>query len=249
MSAPAPLLEARGVGKSFPAQDGTGAVAVLRDVTLAVAPGELVAVVGPSGSGKSTLLYCLAGLEPLTTGSVSVLGTPLAGLRPRALAALRRDHLGFVFQSYNLITSLDAWENVALPARLARGRVATAVVDDALRRVGLADRARYKPAALSGGQQQRVAIARVLASGPDLVFADEPTGALDTARGAEVLALLREVVDQHRSVVMVTHDLEAAARADRVLVLRDGRLHAELVHPTVAEVLAAVTRAEQPGPA
>ncbi|WP_436536266.1 ABC transporter ATP-binding protein [Actinoplanes sp. HUAS TT8] len=205
---------------------------MLQDVSLSVAAGEFVAVVGPSGSGKSTLLYCLSGLETVTSGHVSILGGPPA--------EQRRRHVGFVFQSYNLITSLTVRENVALPARLAKRPVDAAAVDAALAAVGLADRGGYRPAQLSGGQQQRVAIARVLALRPDVVFADEPTGALDTESGARVLDLLGAAVRDGRSVIMVTHDLEAAARADRVLVLRDGRLHRELVRPSVEDVFQAV---------
>ena len=244
--APSHLLRAHGLTKSFPARDGLPDVTVLRDVDLAVAPGELVAIVGPSGSGKSTLLYCLAGLEPISAGSVVMLGQRVEALGRRALAALRRDHVGFVFQSYNLITSLSARDNVALPARLAKRAVSEQAVDAALARVGLSERAGYKPAALSGGQQQRVAIARVLAMQPDVVFADEPTGALDTAAGGQVLDLLRQAATGARSVVMVTHDLEAAARADRVLVLRDGVIHRELVGCTSAQILDALTAAATP---
>ena len=235
-----PLVEADDVGKSFPGTDGAADTPVLRGVSLSVHHGELVAVVGPSGSGKSTLLYCLSGLEPTTSGSVSIAGTTLGSLSRSRLARLRRDHVGFVFQSYNLIASLTARENVALPARLARRGVSSAEVDAALARVGLSERAGYRPAALSGGQQQRVAIARVLAARPDVVFADEPTGALDTAAGAEVLSLLRLAAQEGSAVVMVTHDLAAAARADRVLVLRDGSLAAELIRPDVDQVFAAV---------
>ncbi|MET0695364.1 MAG: ATP-binding cassette domain-containing protein, partial [Propionibacteriaceae bacterium] len=159
------------------------------------------------------------------------------------LAVVRRNQVGLVYQSYNLIASLRARDNVALPARLAKRRVSDAAVEAALARVGLAERSGYKPAALSGGQQQRVAIARVLAMQPDIVFADEPTGALDTAAGDTVLQLLREAATEDRSVVMVTHDLEAAARADRVLVLRDGVIHTELVAPTSAQILDAMTAA------
>ncbi|XVU26668.1 ABC transporter ATP-binding protein [Actinoplanes sp. CA-054009] len=213
---------------------------VLRGVSLSVAPGEFLAVVGPSGSGKSTLLYCMSGLEPATSGRVRILGHELGGMRRGALAALRRDHVGFVFQSYNLIPSLTARENVALPARLARRKISAADVDRALDDVGLSERAAYRPAKLSGGQQQRVAIARVLAVRPDVVFADEPTGALDTSSGAQVLDLLAKVPAEGRSVVMVTHDLSAAARADRVVVLRDGLVHRELRQPSAAEVFAAL---------
>jgi putative ABC transport system ATP-binding protein len=237
------LIEVRDLTKSFPGGRGGGPVPVLRGITLTVGRGELVAVVGPSGSGKSTLLYCLSGLEPATSGSVRLLDQDVAGLRRGALAKLRRDHVGFVFQAYNLIPSLTARENVALPARLAKRDIAAAEVDRALAQVGLSERAGYKPAALSGGQQQRVAIARVLAVQPDVVFADEPTGALDTEAGDQVLTLLREVAAGPRSVVMVTHDVQAAARADRVLVLRDGRVHSELAHPGADEVFAAIAHA------
>ncbi|TQS45461.1 ABC transporter ATP-binding protein [Cryptosporangium phraense] len=227
--------------KSFPAADGRDATPVLRGISLSIRPGEFVSIVGPSGSGKSTLLYCLSGLEPITSGEVVLAGTPVSSLRRTALARLRRDHVGFVFQSYNLIPSLSAWDNVALPGRLAGRRISDDEVDAALARVGLAERARHKPSALSGGQQQRVAVARVLAARPDIVFADEPTGALDTAAGEQVLGLLREAADGDRSVVLVTHDLQAAARGDRVLVLRDGVIHRELVKPSAEQVFEAVT--------
>ncbi|MBT1545108.1 ABC transporter ATP-binding protein [Curtobacterium flaccumfaciens pv. flaccumfaciens] len=217
-------------------------VTVLDDVTLTIPRGEFVTVVGPSGSGKSTLLQCLSGLDSPTSGSVRVDGTDLSTLRGDALARFRRDHLGFVFQSYNLIPALTAFDNVALPLRLASGSVDRAVVRQALAAVGLSEVARRRPGQLSGGQQQRVAIARTVVTAPDVVFADEPTGALDSESGARVLDLLQSAATGSRSVVMVTHDLEAAARGDRVLVLRDGRLHRELVSPTVDDVLEAVSR-------
>lgn len=240
-----PALEARHVTKTFPGADRRAApVNVLDDVSLTVARGELLAIVGPSGSGKSTLLYCLSGLEPCTAGTVNVLGRDLGQLGRAAMARLRRDHVGFVFQAFNLIPSLSARDNVALPARLARRRAGRSEIDKALTDVGLADRARHRPGELSGGQQQRVAIARVLAMRTDLVFADEPTGSLDTATGAEVLGLLRTAASGQRAVVMVTHDLEAAAMADRVLVLRDGAIHAELRHPTPERVLEAIALAK-----
>lgn len=239
-----PLIHATNLHKSFP---GTGRgeppVPVLRGISLDVRPGEMVSIVGPSGSGKSTLLYCLSGLEPYDSGSVILAGRELAGLRRGALASLRRRHVGFVFQSFNLIPSLTARENIALPARLARQRVQPTDVDRALADVGLSDRARHRPGQLSGGQQQRIAIARVLALRPEIVFADEPTGSLDTATGADVLHLLRASAQEGRSVVMVTHDLEAAALADRVLVLRDGSIHGELRRPTPEQVLEAVATA------
>ena len=237
-----PLIHTTNLHKTF---SGTGKkeprVPVLRGISLAVHRGEMVSIVGPSGSGKSTLLYCLSGLEPYDSGNVRLAGRELAALRRGALAALRRRHVGFVFQSFNLIPSLTARENIALPARLARQRVERTDVDRALADVGLAEREAHRPGQLSGGQQQRVAIARVLALRPDIVFADEPTGSLDTATGAEVLRLLRASAGDGRSVVMVTHDLEAAALADRVLVLRDGTIHDELRRPTPEQVLEAIT--------
>ncbi|WP_305783126.1 ABC transporter ATP-binding protein [Symbioplanes lichenis] len=237
---PDPLIDVAGLTKCFPAAGGGDPVPVLRGIDLAVPPGEFLAVVGPSGSGKSTLLYCMSGLEPATTGTVRVLGRSLGELSRGALATLRRDHVGFVFQSYNLIPALTARENVALPARLARRGIDASRVDHALAEVGLRERAGFRPAALSGGQQQRVAIARVLALQPDVVFADEPTGALDTGAGSQVLDLLTGVAGAGRSVIMVTHDLRAAARADRVVVLRDGLVHRELVRPRAEEIAEAV---------
>jgi putative ABC transport system ATP-binding protein len=248
-----PLLVADQLTKHHPAADGRSTTA-LHDVSLAVEPGELVTVVGPSGSGKSTLLQCLAGLDSPTGGRVVLAGVDLASLRGDALAAFRREHLGVVFQSYNLIPSLTAAEAVALPLRLARRRGGArdrrgrdrgdrARVRAALDAVGLSDLADRRPSQLSGGQQQRVAIARTLVTEPDVVFADEPTGALDTESGRAVLELLRGAAAGDRSVVMVTHDLEAAALGDRVLVLRDGRLHRELRGATPAGVLAAVADA------
>lgn len=216
---------------------------VLRNISLTVRAGEMVSIVGPSGSGKSTLLYCLSGLEPCSSGTVSILGQDIETLRRGALAALRRDHIGFVFQEYNLIPSLNARENVALPARLSRKHVTRRDINSALIAVGLEDRARHRPNELSGGQQQRVAIARVLAMHPDIVFADEPTGSLDTVSGSKILRLLRDAAFGSRSVVLVTHDLEAAALADRVLVLRDGEIHRELAAPTPDQVFDAVSTA------
>lgn len=241
-----PLIRARDLIKSFPAAAGTKGppVPVLRGVSLEVHPGEMVSIVGPSGSGKSTLLYCLSGLESYDSGSVELAGRELGRLGRGALATLRRDHVGFVFQSYNLIPSLTARENIALPARLARRRVKGPDIDRALVDVGLGDRGGHRPGQLSGGQQQRVAIARVLAMRPDIVFADEPTGSLDTATGADVLRLLREAAGNGRSVIVVTHDLEAAALADRVLVLRDGLIHQELRGATPDQVFDAMAHAK-----
>lgn len=240
-----PLICAEDLRKTFP---GPGRkdqrVPVLRGISLDVRPGEMVGIVGPSGSGKSTLLYCLSGLEPADSGTLTLANHEIDSLSRAALAALRRRRIGFVFQSYNLIPSLTARENVALPARLARRRVGRAEVDEALRAVGLEDRGGHRPGQLSGRQQQRVAIARVLATRPDIVFADEPTGSLDTATGADVLRLLRAAAGDGRSVVVVTHDLEAVALADRVLVLRDGLIHSELLRPDPGQVLQAMTLAK-----
>jgi putative ABC transport system ATP-binding protein len=239
-----PLIHAQNLHKTFPSAGAKEPrVPVLRGVTLDVRPGEMVSIVGPSGSGKSTLLYCLSGLEPADSGGVQLAGRELGTLGRGALATLRRKHVGFVFQSYNLIPSLTARENIALPVRLARRRVNRAGIDRALADVGLADRGGHRPGQLSGGQQQRVAVARVLAMRPDIVFADEPTGSLDTATGSDVLRLLRAAAGDGRSVVVVTHDLEAAALADRVLVLRDGLIHSELRRPSSEQVLEAITLA------
>ena len=240
------LLEADDLTKSFPGREGAELVPVLRGISLSVGPDELVAVVGPSGSGKSTLLYCLSGLEVPTSGRVVVAGTDLASLRGTRAARFRREHIGFVFQSYNLLPALSVRENVGLPARLAGHPVSRAAVDDALELVGLAGLGSVSPSTLSGGQQQRVAIARVLLAEPPVVFADEPTGALDAVSGDLVLDELRNLARRGRTVVMVTHDLEAATRADRVLVLRDGALHAELVAPTAQDVFDAVAAAAVP---
>jgi putative ABC transport system ATP-binding protein len=202
-----------------------GDVPALRGVTHAFPRGSFTAVMGPSGSGKSTLLQVSAGLDKPTRGRVIVGGTELGRLGQTDLTKLRRTSMGFVFQSYNLLGALTAFDNVALPLRLAGVRVERAAVRDALARVGLTDQARRRPAELSGGQQQRVAVARALLTRPAVLFADEPTGALDRQTGRQVLELLREVVDQHgQTVVMVTHDPLAASYADGVVFLDDGRI-------------------------
>ncbi|MEU1315331.1 ABC transporter ATP-binding protein [Streptomyces tibetensis] len=206
-----------------------GSLTALDGVSLAFPAGTFTAVMGPSGSGKSTLLQCAAGLDRPTSGSVAVAGTELTGLSERRLTLLRRERVGFVFQAFNLLPSLTAEQNVALPLRLAGRRVPASRVRQALGQVGLADRARHRPAELSGGQQQRVALARALITRPDVLFGDEPTGTLDTRTGREVLGLLRDMVDREgQTVVMVTHDPVAAAYADRVIFLVDGRLSGEL---------------------
>ncbi|WP_328481380.1 ABC transporter ATP-binding protein [Streptomyces sp. NBC_00377] len=207
---------------------GTG-VTALRDVTIGLPRGSFTAVMGPSGSGKSTLLQCAAGLDRPTSGSVRIGGTELTGMSERRLTLLRRERIGFVFQAFNLLPALTAEQNVALPLRLAGRRPPRARVRDALRQVGLADRAGHRPAELSGGQQQRIALARAVITRPDVLFADEPTGALDSRTGREVLTLLRSMADASgQTVVMVTHDPLAASYADRVIFLVDGRVHGEL---------------------
>ncbi|MGO4299075.1 ABC transporter ATP-binding protein [Leifsonia sp. RAF41] len=233
------LIEATGVSKSVRDADG-GPRSILQDVSLTVAEGEMVSIVGPSGSGKSTLLYCLSGLEAPTAGSVKLQGTNLAALTARQMAVTRRDRIGFVFQAYNLIPSLSVYENVALPVRLARQRPDRVRILSALDRVGLSGFENRLPSTLSGGQQQRVAIARAVAGSPSVVFADEPTGALDSAAGAAVLDLLRELASDRAAVVMVTHDVDAAARADAAFVLRDGRIVERLRDPSPAAVFSAL---------
>ena len=222
-----------------------GAVYALDEVSLSFPRGSFTAVMGPSGSGKSTLLQCAAGLDRPTSGSVTVGGTELTGLGERRLTLLRRERVGFVFQSFNLLPALTAEQNVALPLRLAGRRVPRARTREALAQVGLGDRARHRPAELSGGQQQRVALARALITRPDVLFADEPTGALDSRTGHEVLTLLRAMVDREgQTVVMVTHDPVAASRADRVVFLVDGRLHGELTGAGADAVAARMTGLE-----
>jgi putative ABC transport system ATP-binding protein len=221
---------------------GDGIVRALDGVTIGFERGTFTAVMGPSGSGKSTLLQSAAGLDRPTSGRVRLGEVELSALGEKALARLRRERLGFVFQSFNLLGALTAAQNVALPSRLAGRRLRRDQVTAALAAVGLADRAGHRPAQLSGGQQQRVAIARALVGEPELLFADEPTGALDLRAGREVLALLRDTVDRGgRTLVMVTHDPSAAAYADRVVFMADGRLAGELTAPTAERIAERMT--------
>jgi putative ABC transport system ATP-binding protein len=223
-------------------------VTALDGVTLAFGRGTFTAVMGPSGSGKSTLLQCAAGLDRPTSGRVHLAGEDLATLSETKLTVLRRDRIGFVFQSFNLMPSLTADLNVALPLRLAGRRPGRRQVREALGAVGLADRGRHRPAELSGGQQQRVAIARALITRPEVLFADEPTGALDSTTGREVLTLLRRLVDADgQSIVMVTHDPVAASYADRVVFLADGRVADELIGPDPQTVASRMTGLEVGG--
>jgi len=217
--------------------NGDSVVHALSGVDAAFTRGTFTAVMGPSGSGKTTLLQCAAGLERPTSGSVMLAGADATRLSETGLTLLRRDRVGFVFQNFNLVPALTAAENVALPLRLAGRRPTRGDVQDALASVGLAGRARHKPGELSGGQQQRVAIARALICRPQVLFADEPTGALDVATGREVLQHLRRLVDREgQTIVMVTHDPMAAAFSDRVLFLVDGRLVEELRRPEVSTI-------------
>ncbi|MEV4325305.1 ABC transporter ATP-binding protein [Microbispora rosea] len=213
-------------------------VTALDDVTIGFGAGTFTAVMGPSGSGKSTLLQCAAGLDRPSAGQVVVAGRDLAALGDRKLTLLRRDRIGFVFQSFNLLPSLTAEQNIGLPLRLAGRRPDRELVRQSLAAVGLAERAGHRPAEMSGGQQQRVSIARALVTRPAVLFADEPTGALDANTSRDVLHLLRTLVDrQAQTIVMVTHDAVAASYADRVVFLADGRVFGELHEPT-AELVA-----------
>jgi putative ABC transport system ATP-binding protein len=219
--------------------EGEAAVDALRGVSLDVPAGQFTAIMGPSGSGKSTLMHLLAGLDRPTSGNVYVGPQDITRMSDKALTKLRRQHIGFVFQSFNLLPTLSAEENVLLPLTIAGRKVPRETIDTLLERVGLSERRRHRPSELSGGQQQRVAIARALISEPTVLFADEPTGNLDSNAGAMVLDLLREAVDvDGQTTAMVTHDPLAAARADRVLFLADGRIVSDLAQPTEADVLA-----------
>ncbi|WP_329088587.1 ABC transporter ATP-binding protein [Streptosporangium sp. NBC_01469] len=222
---------------------GQGAVAALREVSAGIPRGSFTAVMGPSGSGKSTFLHCAAGLDVPSSGSVRLGGTELAGMNETALTELRRQRVGFVFQAFNLVSALTVIENITLPLRLAGAKVDRAWLNEVVSRVGLEGRTSHRPAQLSGGQQQRVAIARALVTRPEVVFGDEPTGALDTMTARDVLTLLREVVDgMGQTVVMVTHDPVAASYADTVLFLADGRIVDIVKAPTAERVAERMTR-------
>jgi putative ABC transport system ATP-binding protein len=221
--------------------EGDTAVQALRGCSIDVRRGELTAVMGPSGSGKSTLMHILAGLDMPTTGTVSIEGIDITKLGDTELTKLRREHIGFIFQFFNLLPMLTAEENIVLPLELAGRKLDKTWVDEVIEKVGLDDRRTHRPAELSGGQQQRVAIARALISKPTVVFADEPTGNLDSSTSAEILDLLRDSVSSYgQTTVMVTHDAKAAAIADRVLFLSDGCIVKELRGATAGDVLAAM---------
>jgi putative ABC transport system ATP-binding protein len=217
---------------------GDTEVRALDGVTVDFATGRFTAIMGPSGSGKSTLMHCTAGLDELTSGEVSIGGTELTDLNDKALTEVRRDHVGFVFQAFNLIPTLSAIENITLPMDLAGRKPDKAWVDTVVSTVGLGNRLNHRPSELSGGQQQRVAVARALASQPKIIFADEPTGNLDSKAGAEILGFIQAAVrDMGQTVVMVTHDPVAAAYSDRVLFLADGKIVGEMGEPSAASVI------------
>ena len=217
---------------------GDTEVRALDDVTVSFRKGEFTAIMGPSGSGKSTLMHSLAGLDRLTSGSVIVGETDLSTLNEKQLTLLRRTKIGFVFQAFNLIPTLTALENITLPLNLGKAKPDEALLNEVVTAVGLADRLSHKPNELSGGQQQRVAVARALASRPDVIFADEPTGNLDSQTGAEILGFMRRAVTEFgQTIVMVTHDPVAAAYSDRVLFLADGKIVSEIVEPTTDMIL------------
>ncbi|ORT57468.1 ABC transporter ATP-binding protein [Streptomyces sp. CB03238] len=239
-----PAVQLASVTKSYPGTPGRDPV--LNDVTLGFPERAMTAVMGPSGSGKTTLLHCAAGLDRPDSGQVYLGATDLAECDENALTQIRRSRIGFVFQQFNLLPMLTAYENVALPLRLRGLRVSRSAVEEALRRVGLEDRAGHRPAQLSGGQQQRVAIARTLIGEPEIVYADEPTGSLDRASGRQVMRLLRDLVDvDGRTVVIVTHDPVAAASADRVVFLIDGGIRGMLEQPTPERVAARLSAWEK----
>jgi putative ABC transport system ATP-binding protein len=221
--------------------EGDTAVHALRGCSMSVAHGELTAVMGPSGSGKSTLMHILAGLDLPTTGEVSIEGTEITSLGDNDLTKLRREHIGFIFQFFNLLPMLTAEENIVLPLELAGRKMDKAWIDEVIEKVGLSDRRKHRPSELSGGQQQRVAIARALISKPTVIFADEPTGNLDSATSGEILELLRaSVSDYGQTTVMVTHDANAAEIADRILFLADGCIVKELRGATAHDIHAAL---------
>ena len=233
------VIEAKELTRRY--GEGDTAVDALRGCSIDVRRGELTAVMGPSGSGKSTLMHILAGLDRPTTGSVAINGTDITKLGDNDLTKLRREHIGFIFQFFNLLPMLTAEENITLPLELAGRKVDKEWIDEVIGKLGLSDRRTHRPSELSGGQQQRVAIARALISKPTVIFADEPTGNLDSTTSAEILELLRQSVsDYGQTTVMVTHDASAAAIADRVLFLADGCIVKELHRASAHDILSAI---------
>ena len=217
---------------------GDSEVRALDGITVAFERGKFTAIMGPSGSGKSTLMHCMAGLDSLTKGDVAIGDTTLSGLSDKDLTMLRRRQIGFVFQAFNLIPTLSAYENIVLPLSLGGDKGDSTWIDSVIDTIGLRDRLGHRPSELSGGQQQRVAVARALASKPAIIFADEPTGNLDSRTGGEVLGFMRRAVsDLGQTIVMVTHDAVAASYADRIVFLKDGKLAGEMTQPTPEKVL------------
>jgi putative ABC transport system ATP-binding protein len=238
-TAPTAVVSATGVTRRF--GEGETAVHALRGVTLDVASGKLTAVMGPSGSGKSTLMHILAGLDKPTSGHVAIAGTEITELNDSQLTRLRREHIGFIFQFFNLLPMLTARENIVLPLDLAGTKSKNGWVEELGAKVGLTERLSHRPAELSGGQQQRVAIARAIVSRPTVMFADEPTGNLDSTTSGEILELLRDSVSNYgQTTVMVTHDAHAAAIADRILFLADGLIVKDLGPSTEREIIEAM---------
>jgi putative ABC transport system ATP-binding protein len=236
-----PAARVRNLTKTY--GSGEALIRALDDVTLDLGAGEFTAVMGPSGSGKSTLMHCCAALDIADSGSVFIGDHDLSAMKDKELTRLRRDEVGFVFQSYNLVPTLSAEENILLPLAIAGRKPDREWYDSVIATVGIGDRLTHKPAELSGGQQQRVAVARALASRPRIVFADEPTGNLDSRSGAEMLELLRRSVDEHgQTIVMVTHDPVAAAWTDRVVFLADGRVVDDVRDPDRDQILAIMAR-------
>ncbi|WP_018656445.1 ABC transporter ATP-binding protein [Actinomadura flavalba] len=227
---------------------GDAEVIALDGVTVGIPRGRFTAIMGPSGSGKSTLMHCMAGLDSVTSGEVSIGDTVLTGMKDKHLTRLRRDKIGFVFQAFNLVPTLTALENITLPMGIAGRKPDAEWLDRVIDTVGLRPRLKHRPAELSGGQQQRVACARALASRPEIIFADEPTGNLDSRSGAEVLEFLRASVrEMGQTIVMVTHDPSAAAYSDQVLFLSDGQIVDTMAQPTAERVLERMKGFDQPG--
>ena len=226
------------VGASKIYGSGDSEVRALDNVDVSFEKGKFTAIMGPSGSGKSTLMHCVAGLDSLTTGNVFISDTDLSSLNDKQLTELRRKKVGFIFQAFNLIPTLSAEENIMLPLTLGRSKGDRTWIDGVIDTISLRDRLKHRPSELSGGQQQRVAIARALASQPDIIFADEPTGNLDSKTGQEVLTFMRRAVsDLGQTIVMVTHDAVAASYADRIVFLADGKIAGEMFSPTAQKVL------------
>lgn len=239
-----PVVSARNLTKVY--GRGSGAVTALDSVNVDIARARFTAIMGPSGSGKSTLMHCLAGLDSITSGEIMLDGDMVSSMNQRRLTRLRRERIGFIFQSFNLVPTLTAEENITLPLDIAGRKVNQDWLDEVVERLGLKDRLGHRPSELSGGQQQRVACARALVSQPEIIFGDEPTGNLDSNSSAEVLSILRNAVDKdNQTVVIVTHDPKAASYADRVVFLADGRIADELEKPDVDAILGVMGKLEE----